>query len=94
MALGFCVLRRLYLAGVDDIYVSPSQIRRFNLRTGDTVSGKIRTPKTANAILLYCKVNQINSMPPKMLNRKILFENLTPLFGDETSKNGAWQWQH
>ncbi|MFY7697996.1 MAG: transcription termination factor Rho [Legionella sp.] len=72
-----------YLAGPDDIYVSPSQIRRFGLRTGDTVSGKIRPPKDNERYFALLKVDQINFEPPESLQRKILFENLTPLFASQ-----------
>jgi transcription termination factor Rho len=72
-----------YLAGPDDIYVSPSQIRRFNLRTGDTVSGKIRPPKDSERYFALLKVDQINFTDPSESKKKILFENLTPLFPDE-----------
>ena len=73
-----------YLAGPDDIYVSPSQIRRFNLRTGDTVSGKIRPPKDSERYFALLKVDQINFTYPSESKNKILFENLTPLFPDKT----------
>lgn len=69
-----------YLAGPDDIYVSPSQIRRFNLRTGDTISGKIRPPKDNERYFAMLKVEQINYEPPENAKNKILFSNLTPLF--------------
>ena len=72
-----------YLAGPDDIYVSPSQIRRFNLRTGDTISGKIRPPKDGERYFALLKVSQINFDKPESSKNKILFENLTPLFPDE-----------
>jgi len=72
-----------YLAGPDDIYVSPSQIRRFNLRTGDTVSGKIRPPKDGERYFALLKVNEINFDKPDNARNKILFENLTPLFPQE-----------
>ncbi len=72
-----------YLAGPDDIYVSPSQIRRFNLRTGDTVSGKIRPPKEGERYFALLQVNEINFDKPETAKNKILFENLTPLFPDE-----------
>jgi transcription termination factor Rho len=73
-----------YLAGPDDIYVSPSQIRRFGLRTGDTVSGTIRPPKDNNErYFALLKVEEINFEPPENCRNKILFENLTPLFPDE-----------
>ncbi len=69
-----------YLAGPDDIYVSPSQIRRFNLRTGDTVSGLIRPPKEGERYFALLKVGQINHDAPESTRNKVLFENLTPLF--------------
>jgi len=72
-----------YLAGPDDIYVSPSQIRRFNLRTGDTVSGKIRPPKEGERYFALLKVSEINFSPPEKAKHKVLFENLTPLHPDE-----------
>jgi transcription termination factor Rho len=68
-----------YLAGTDDIYVSPSQIRRFNLHTGDTIEGEIRTPKDGERYFALVKVDKVNSEPPENANHKILFENLTPL---------------
>jgi transcription termination factor Rho len=69
-----------YLAGPDDIYVSPSQIRRFNLRTGDTVSGLIRPPKEGERYFALLKVGEINHDAPENARSKVLFENLTPLF--------------
>ena len=72
-----------YLAGPDDIYVSPSQIRRFNLRTGDTITGTIRPPKEGERYFALLKVNQINYDTPENSRNKILFENLTPLFPTE-----------
>jgi len=69
-----------YLAGPDDIYVSPSQIRRFNLRTGDTVSGLIRPPKDGERYFALLKVGEINHEGPEAARSKVLFENLTPLF--------------
>ncbi|WP_390616567.1 transcription termination factor Rho [Maricurvus nonylphenolicus] len=83
---GFGFLRSAegsYLAGPDDIYVSPSQIRRFNLRTGDTISGKIRPPKDGERYFAMLKVNEINFDKPENSKNKILFENLTPLFPNE-----------
>ena len=68
-----------YLAGTDDIYVSPSQIRRFNLHTGDTIEGEIRTPKDGERYFALVKVDKINNEPPEASKNKILFENLTPL---------------
>ncbi len=72
-----------YLAGPDDIYVSPSQIRRFGLRTGDTISGKIRSPKDSERYFALLKVEKINYEAPELAKNKILFENLTPLFPRE-----------
>ncbi|HAN28033.1 MULTISPECIES: transcription termination factor Rho [Haliea] len=72
-----------YLAGPDDIYVSPSQIRRFNLRTGDSISGKIRPPKDSERYFALLKVSEINFNRPENAKHKILFENLTPLFADK-----------
>ncbi len=72
-----------YLAGPDDIYVSPSQIRRFNLRTGDSISGKIRPPKEGERYFALLKVDQINFGPPEAARNKVLFENLTPLHANE-----------
>jgi len=71
-----------YLAGPDDIYVSPSQIRRFNLRTGDTISGKIRPPKDGERYFALLKVDDINFDRPENAKNKILFENFTPLFAN------------
>jgi len=68
-----------YLAGPDDVYVSPSQIRRFGLRTGDTISGKIRPPKDSERYFALLKVSEINFEPPEAARHKVLFENLTPL---------------
>jgi transcription termination factor Rho len=80
---GFGLLRSpdtSYLAGPDDIYVSPSQIRRFNLHTGDTIQGEIRTPKDGERYFALVKVDQVNNEAPENTKHKILFENLTPLF--------------
>src|SRR3712207_2700761 len=72
-----------YLAGPDDIYVSPSQIRRFNLRTGDTVEGQIRSPKEGERYFALLKLNTINFQDPEKARHKINFDNLTPLYPDE-----------
>ncbi len=72
-----------YLAGPDDIYVSPSQIRRFGLRTGDTIEGKIRPPKESERYFAMLKISSINYEPPENTRGKILFENLTPLFAQD-----------
>ncbi len=69
-----------YLAGPDDIYVSPSQIRRFNLHTGDSIDGEIRTPKDGERYFALVKVDKVNNEPPENSKHKILFENLTALF--------------
>ncbi len=83
---GFGFLRSAdmsYLAGPDDIYVSPSQIRRFNLRKGDYLAGKIRPPKDGERYFALLKVNEVNGEAPEKSKNKILFENLTPLFPDQ-----------
>ncbi len=83
---GFGFLRSAdssYLAGPDDIYVSPSQIRRFSLRTGDTVDGKIRPPKDSERYFALLKVNEINFEKPEQAKNKVAFENLTPLHPNE-----------
>jgi len=72
-----------YLASTDDIYVSPSQIRRFNLHTGDTIEGEIRTPKDGERYFALVKVDKVNGEPPEAAKSKILFENLTPLHPNE-----------
>jgi len=83
---GFGFLRSAqgsYLAGPDDIYVSPSQIRRFNLRTGDTIAGKIRPPKDGERYFALLKVQEINFDSPENAKNKVLFSNLTPLHANE-----------
>ncbi len=86
---GFGFLRAIesnYLPGPDDIYVSPSQIRRFGLRTGDSVEGEIRAPKDAERYFALLKVNQINFENPEKGRNKIAFDNLTPLYPDHQLK--------
>lgn len=84
-----------YLAGPDDLYVSPSQIRRFGLRTGDTVSGRIRPPKDNERFFAILKVDSVNYEDPETTKNKILFENFTPLFANERYRlevgNGSTQ---
>jgi len=83
---GFGFLRSAdtsYLAGPDDIYISPSQIRRFNLHTGDTIDGEIRTPKDGERYFALVKIDKVNNESPEGTKNKILFENLTPLFPTE-----------
>src|SRR4030067_1277411 len=75
-----------YLPGPDDIYVSPSQIRRFNLRTGDIVSGQIRPPKEGERYFALLKVEKVNYEDPDVAREKILFDNLTPLYPQENIK--------
>ena len=72
-----------YLPGPDDIYISPSQIRRFNLRTGDTIAGQIRPPKDTERYFALLKVEKVNHEDPELAREKILFDNLTPLYPDE-----------
>ena len=84
---GFGFLRSAdanYLPGPDDIYISPSQIRKFSLRTGDTVEGYIRGPKEGERYFALVKVNKINFEDPKNMRTKVHFDNLTPLYPDET----------
>jgi transcription termination factor Rho len=71
-----------YLASTDDIYISPSQIRRFNLHTGDSIEGEVRTPKDGERYFALVKVDKINAQSPESTKNKILFENLTPLHPD------------
>ncbi len=75
-----------YLPGPDDIYVSPSQIRRFGLRTGDTIEGEIRQPKEGERYFALLKIDQINFDPPEKVRHKVHFENLTPLYPDQAIK--------
>src|SRR6266699_1262238 len=72
-----------YLPGPDDIYVSPSQVRRFGLRTGDSVGGQIRAPKDGERYFALLKVDTVNYEPPEAVRHRINFDNLTPLYPDE-----------
>jgi len=86
---GFGFLRAIesnYLPGPDDIYVSPSQIRRFGLRTGDSVEGQVRSPKNGERYFALLKIDQINFESPEKAKNKIAFDNLTPLYPDEPLK--------
>ena len=78
-----------YLPGPDDIYISPSQIRRFNLRTGDIVSGQIRPPKESERYFALLKVEKVNFEDPEVARDKILFDNLTPLYPEERIQAGV-----
>ena len=75
-----------YLASTEDIYISPSQIRRFNLHTGDTVEGEVRIPKDGERYFALVKVDKVNGLPPEALKHRIHFENLTPLFPNQPLK--------
>jgi transcription termination factor Rho len=75
-----------YLPGPDDIYVSPSQIKRFDLRTGDTVSGQVRPPKESERYFALLKIEAVNFENPEIAKHKILFDNLTPLYPQEKIK--------
>ena len=72
-----------YLASTDDIYISPSQIRRFNLHTGDSIEGEVRTPKDGERYFALVKVDKVNGLPPEAVKHRIMFENLTPLHPNE-----------
>lgn len=72
-----------YLASTDDIYISPSQIRRFNLHTGDSIEGEVRTPKDGERYFALVRVDTVNGLPPENVKHRMLFENLTPLFPNE-----------
>jgi len=72
-----------YLASTDDIYISPSQIRRFNLHTGDSIEGEVRTPKDGERYFALVKVEKVNGMSPESIKHRIMFENLTPLHPDD-----------
>ena len=72
-----------YLASTDDIYISPSQIRRFNLHTGDSIEGEVRTPKDGERYFALVRVDSVNGLPPESIKHRMLFENLTPLFPNE-----------
>ena len=75
-----------YLASTDDIYISPSQIRRFNLHTGDTIEGEVRTPKDGERYFALVKVDKVNGLPPEALKHRLMFENLTPLHPNQPLK--------
>src|SRR5690554_4373073 len=75
-----------YLASTDDIYISPSQIRRFNLHTGDSIEGEVRTPKDGERYFALVKVDKVNGMQPEAIKHRIMFENLTPLHPDRMMK--------
>jgi len=75
-----------YLASTDDIYISPSQIRRFNLHTGDSIEGEVRTPKDGERYFALVKVEKVNGLLPEAIKHRIMFENLTPLHPDEPMK--------
>ena len=86
---GFGFLRSLdtsFLASTDDIYLSPSQVRRFNLHTGDMIEGEVRVPKDGERYFALVKVDRVNGLPPEVSKNKLMFENLTPLFPDEQFK--------
>ncbi|RZJ10956.1 MAG: transcription termination factor Rho, partial [Rubrivivax sp.] len=86
---GFGFLRSIeasYMASTDDIYLSPSQIRRFNLHTGDLVEGEVRVPKDGERYFALVKVDRVNNQTPEESKNKIMFENLTPLFPKEQFK--------
>jgi transcription termination factor Rho len=86
---GFGFLRSIeasYMASTDDIYLSPSQIRRFNLHTGDMVEGEVRTPKDGERYFALTKLDKVNDGPPEQNKHKVMFENLTPLFPKEQMK--------
>ncbi len=72
-----------YLASADDIYISPSQIRRFNLHTGDSIEGEVRIPKEGERYFALVRVDTVNDLPPEALKHRMLFENLTPIFPNE-----------
>lgn len=75
-----------YLASTDDIYISPSQIRRFNLHTGDSIEGEVRTPKDGERYFALVKVDKVNGSPPEAIKHRIMFENLTPLHPNQVMR--------
>jgi len=81
-----------YLASPDDIYISPSQIRRFNLHTGDSIEGEVRTPKDGERYFALVKVDKVNGEAPEASKHKILFENLTPLHPNQPLKLDVVCW--
>lgn len=78
-----------YTASTDDIYISPSQVRRFNLHTGDMIEGEVRTPKDGERYFALTKLDSVNGGPPEQNKHKVLFENLTPLFPTPATAPGA-----
>jgi transcription termination factor Rho len=78
-----------YTASTDDIYISPSQVRRFNLHTGDMIEGEVRTPKDGERYFALTKLDKVNGGPPEQNKHKVMFENLTPLFPKEQMRWSA-----
>ena len=83
-----------YVSGPDDIYVSPNQIRRFNLSTGDLVTGKIRAPKKGEKYFALIKVSEVNGESPENFKNRIPFSSLTPLHPNQRLGSRAWKWRN